>query len=226
MMSRLLFRPPVAHVLLRGVHQHVLEHFIGARHHQGVQEAEDAFANADGKVVIGLAVDAVGGRRRCRCGRRREQVRRHSQQRGGAPAEAEDRAALAAVGTAVGAGADWVAGATAGDGDAKAEAARGAGEPSMGGSRWTNSRGRVQARTDARAAADGRRCARTACWRPRTEVRERRAGGHGWRCADGRRTMSAYSRGRGRDGRDGSTVMGDGRRGGRGSHIRDGRIPC
>ena len=186
MMSRLLFRPPVAHVLLRGVHQHLLERFISARHHQGVQEAEDAFANADGK-VIGLNVDAVGGRRRCRCGRRREQVRRHSQQRGGAPAEAEDRAALAAVGTAV-------AGATAGDGDAKAEAARGAGEPSMGGSRWTNSRGRVQARTDARAAADGRRCARTACWRPRTEVRERRAGGHEWRCADGHRTTSADRR--------------------------------
>ena len=194
MMSRLLFRPPVAHVLLRDVHQHVLEGFIGARHHQGVQEAEDAFANADGKVVIGLAVDAVGGRRRCRCGRRREQVRRHSQQRGGAPAEAEDKAALAAVGTAVGAGADWVAGATAGDGDAKAEAARGAGEPSMGGSRWTNSHGRVQARTDARAAVDRRRCAQTACWRPRTEVRERRAGGHGWRCADGHRTMSADRR--------------------------------
>ena len=173
MTSRLLFRPPVAHVLLRGVHQHVLERFIGARHHQGVQEAEDAFANADGKVVIGLAVDA-GGRRRCRCGRRREQVRRHSQQRGGAPAEAEDRAALAAVGTAVGAGADWVAGATAGDGDAKAEAARGAGEPSMGGSGWMNSRGRVQARTSTDgvlAAADGG--ARTTRGRPRMEVRGR-----------------------------------------------------
>ena len=183
-MSRLLFRPPVAHVLLRDVHQHVLKHFIGARHNQGVQEAEDAFANTDGKVVIGLAVDAVGGRCRCRCGRRREQVRRHSQQRGGAPAEAEDRAALAAVGTAVGAGTDWIAGAIAGDGDAKAEAARGSGEPPMGGSRWMNSRGRVQARTSTGgcrraevradgvlAAADGG--ARTTRGRPRMEVRGR-----------------------------------------------------
>ena len=48
-------------------------------------------------------LNAWGGNRR---GRRREQVRCQSQQRGGAPAEAEDRAALAAVGTAAGAGGD------------------------------------------------------------------------------------------------------------------------
>jgi len=121
-------------------------------------------------------LNAWGG---CRHGRRREQVRCQSQQRGGAPAEAEDRAALAAVGTAAGAGGDWVAGAMAGDGDAKAEAARGAGEPLMGGSRWMDGRGRSKARTDAWAAAYGRRHTRTACGSPTTEERGRRAGGRG-----------------------------------------------
>jgi len=149
-------------------------------------------------------------------------VRCQSQQRGGAPAEAEDRAALAAVGTAAGAGGDWVAGAMAGDGDAKAEAARGAGEPPMGGSRWMDGRGRPKARADAWAAAYGRRHTRTACGSPMTEERGRRAGGCGWGTAGG----------------DGSTAMEDGSRDRRpkeergrhldrwSSQIRDGRRLC
>ena len=116
-------------------------------------------------------LNAWGG---CRRGRRREQVRCQSQQRGGAPAEAEDRAALAAVGTAACAGGDWVAGAMAGDGDAKAEAARGAGEPAMGGSRWMDGRGRPKARADAWAAAYGRRHTRTVCGSPTTRTTRRR----------------------------------------------------
>ena len=121
-------------------------------------------------------LNAWGGRRR---GRRREQVRRQSQQRGSVPAKAEDRAAIVAVGTAVAASGDWVAGALAGDGDAKAEAARGAGEPLMGGNRWMDGRGRSKARADVWAAAYGRRHTRTACGSPTTEERGRRTGGHG-----------------------------------------------
>jgi len=160
-------------------------------------------------------LNAWGG---CRRGRRREQVRCQSQQRGGAPTEAEDRAALAAVGTAAGAGGDWVAGAMAGDGDAKAEAARGAGEPPMGGSRWMDGRGRPKARADMWAAAYGRRHTRTACGSPTTRT--------------------ACSRGWGAAGGDGSIAMEDGKRDRRpeeergrhldrwSSQIRDGRRPC
>lgn len=56
-----------------------------------------------------------------------------------------------------------------------------------------------------------------------TEVHERRVDGHGWRCADGRRATSADRCGQPRMGGDGSTVMEDGRRDGRGSHICNGR---
>jgi len=165
-------------------------------------------------------LNAWGGRRRRQ---RREHVRRQSQQRGSAPAEAEDRAAIAAVGTAAAASADWVAGAMAGDGDTKAEAARGAGEPLMGGSRWMDSRGRSKAHADAWAAVYGRRHTRTACGSPTTRRRPRT-----------RRTAADG----GAAGGDGSIAMEDGNRDRRpeeergrhldrwSSQIRDGRRPC